>query len=367
MKMTVSAATLAAIVSLFLSACGGGGGTPPDVSDGGTPPPTLTVEQAQAAVSQEGIAPALLAGTGTPGFGSVTQSTNQDGAGATTDRARATFSSGPRLVVNIARRSGAAISLDTAQHTFIDFGTVAAPLPGRRFWSAGLLKHSASEFTLARVATDWASDDVTDYLAGGYWLHATGDIYNGRVNAAEAGAFVDGPEIRGTPNLPVTGTATYAGLASGVYAARYGSDPVTAAVPQGTNELGEFDGTLILLANFEAGSIWGEVSNIYLNYIGTTPSGEIYSRPREWSDYHLYLAPAQISSRGTFAGNQVTLTNPLLPISSTGSWGGRFSTRDDSAGNPRLVAGTLGGSGSTPGGATASFVGAFYGATPQFE
>ena len=44
-----------------------------------------------------------------------------------------------------------------------------------------------------------------------------------------------------------------------------------------------------------------------------------------------------------------------------------FSTVDDSAGNPRVVAGTLGGTGTTPGGSTASFVGAFFGATLQFE
>ncbi len=365
MKTIVSGAVLAAIILLLVSACGGGGsGTPPDVSGGEPPPVTLTVQEAQAAVSRVVLGVARRAGAGTPGFGSVTQSTNQGGSGVTTDRARATFASGPRLVVDVARRSGGALSLDTAHHT-IDYEIGTSSTTDRKFGSAAMLKHSASEFTLARVATDWASDDVTDYLAGGYWLHATGDIYNGRVTAAEMGAFVDGPEIRGTPSLPVTGTATYNGLAAGLYAARYGSDVPN--VPQGTNEIGEFEGNLRLLANFQTGSISGEVNNIYLSYIGETPGGVAYSGKNERSDYRLNLETAQIDSNGTFTGNDITLTNPFLSISSTGSWGGRFSTIDDSAGNPRVVAGTLGGSGTTSGGSVASFVGAFYGATPQFD
>lgn len=367
MKTTtaISGLALVAIASLFLSACGGGGnGAPPDVSGGGPPPVTLTVEEAQAAVSQRALAAAQRAGAGTPGFGSVTQSTNQDGSGVTTDRASATFASGPRLVVNVARQSGGALSLDTAQHT-IDYEIGTSSTTGRKFGSAAMLNHSASKFTLARVATDWASDDVTDYIAGGYWLHATGDIYNGRVTAAEMGAFVDGPEMRGISSLPITGTATYNGLAAGLYAARYGSDVPN--VPRGTNEIGEFEGNLRLRANFGAGSISGEVNDIYLSYIGETPGGVTFSGQDERSDYHLNLGTAQIDSNGTFTGNDATLTHPLLSINSTGSWGGRFSNIDDSAGNPRMVAGTLGGSGTTSGSSVASFVGAFYGATPQFE
>ena len=365
MRTIASGAALAAIFLPLLSACGGGGsGNPPDVSDGGPPPVTFTVEEAQAAVSRRVLEAAQRAGAGTPGFGSVTQSTNQDGSGVTTDRARATFVSGPRLVVDVARRSGGALSLDTAHHT-IDYEIGTSSITGRSFGSAAMLKHSASEFTLARVATDWASDDATDYLAGGYWLHATGDIYNGRVTAAEMGAFVDGPELRDPPSLPITGTATYNGLAAGLYAARYGSD--VPDVPRGTNEIGEFEGNLRMVANFGAGNISGAVNDIYLSYIGETPGGVAYSGQNERSDYRLNLGTAQIDSNGTFTGNDATLTHPLLSISSTGSWGGRFSTTDDSAGNPRLVAGTLGGSGTTSGGSIASFVGAFYGATPQFD
>ena len=353
--------TLACAAVLVLTACGGGSGgarsDPPEA------PSTLTANQAQGLASQRGLRAAQRAAGSFPRFGSVTQSTNRDGSGITTDRASTTFFAGPRLVVDITRRSGGTLSLDTAQHT-VDSDTVTSSVTGRESAQAVVFKHSASELTLGLVATDWSSDDHTDYLAGGYWLHATGDIYEGEVTSAEMGAFVDGPELRGTPNLPVTGTATYNGFAAGLYASRYGTD---ALVPAGTHELGEFSGDLSLTADFDAELVSGGVDNVHLSYIGTTPDGEIYVGVDEPTAYRVDLGTASFGSGGTFTGTDVTLNHPVLSINSEGSWGGRFSTVDDSAGNPRLVAGTLGGTGTTPGGSTSSFVGAFYGATPQFE
>ena len=353
--------------TLAFAGCGGGGGNvrpSDDDMDSGTPPTSsLTVDQAQKAIAKEGFQAAQQAAQNTPRFGSVTQSTNRDGAGVTTDQASTRFSPGPRLVVDIARRNGGTLSLDTDQHT-VAYDLDTSAVTGREFAQAVVLKHSASELTLGLVATDWSSDDSTDYLAGGYWVHATGDIYAGNVTHAEMGAFVDGPELRGTPDMPTLGTATYNGITAGLYAARYGTDT---AVPQGTHEIGEFSGNLALTADFAAGNISGAVNNVSLSYVTETPSGDIYTGLNEASYYRLNLGTTPFDSNGTFTGTDVTLTHPLLSIRSEGSWGGQFSTRDDSAGNPRLVAGTLGGTGTTPGGSTASFVGAFYGATSQFE
>ena len=349
------------VTVLVLAACGGGsgGGVRSDPSDVSS---TLTASRAQESASQSGLQAAQRAAGSFPRFGSVTQSANRDSVGVTTDSASTTFSAELGLVVSIDRRSGDTISLDTAQHT-VDRYTGISSVTDREFAEAVVLKHNASEFTLGLVATDWSSDDQTDYLAGGYWLHATGDIPAGDITSTEMGAFVDGPELRGAPNLPVTGTATFSGLAAGLYAARYGTD---ALVPSGTHELGEFSGDLSLTADFSEGHISGEVDNLDVNYVGTTPDGEVYVGLDE-TDYWLNLGVTSLGSGGTFTGSDVTLNHPVLPITSSGSWGGRFSTFDDSAGNPRLVAGTLGGTGTTLGGSTVSFVGAFYGATPQFD
>ena len=250
------------------------------------------------------------------------------------------------------RQGESSLSLDTSLHT-VDYEVGTSPVTGREFAEALVLKHNPSELTIGLVAADWDSTDPTDYLAGGYWLHATGDIYGGEINDAEMGAFVDGPELRGTPDMPLTGTATYDGRAAGLYASRYGTDG--GAVPRGTHELGEFSGDLSLTADFRASNISGVVDNIYLDYVVVAPSGA--SRLGSGAtDYRVNLGAAQFGSGGAFTGSNVTVTHPSVTARSEGSWGGKFSTTDDSAGNPRLVAGTLGGTATTPGGSTSSFL-----------
>ena len=347
-----------AALTLALAGCGGGGGgnvRPSDDMTPAPPPTTLSTDDAKRIVASSGLTAAQRVAAATPRFGSVTQSTNNA-------RASTTFSGEPRLVVNIAQ-GGGSISLDTARHTLL-YDLDMSSVTGRDYAQAVVLTHSASSLTLGLVATDWASDDLTDYLAGGYWIHATGDIYNGEVSVAEMGAFVDGPEIRGTPDLPALGTATYNGIAAGLYAARYGTD---AQVPQGTHELGEFFGDLSLTADFGAKRISGRVDNINLSYVSETPDGRVYVSVDEPHDYAINLGAASFGSNGRFTGNDVTVTHPFIIARSSGSWGGKFSTVDDRAGSPRLTAGTFGATGTTSGGSTSSLVGAFYGATPEFE
>ena len=77
------------------------------------------------------------------------------------------------------------------------------------------------------------------------------------------------------------------------------------------------------------------------------------------------LGAAPFGPDGTFAGSDVTITHPSFTAQTDGSWGGRFSTTDDSAGNPRVVAGTFGGAANTSGESEFTFVGAFFGATGE--
>ena len=64
-------------------------------------------------------------------------------------------------------------------------------------------------------ALAYNSADPSDYLAGGYWLHASGDIL-GTFDIDEAGAFADGPET--CPIVPQC---------------RSWGRPATAAMPRG--------------------------------------------------------------------------------------------------------------------------------------
>ena len=234
----------------------------PRLTSGSATPGTLRQAAAQAAA------------TATPTFGSVTQSSNQDEFGVSTDTASTTFSAGPpRLTVAIARQDGGTVILDTAEHTEesenLDGATEFAP--DRSSAWATLIDINASELSAARVLIVWSPSNSSDYLAGGYWFRATGDlfgedigiydVFTGAAGAAEIGAFVDGTELRGTPDLPITGTAAYDGLVGGLYAAQAGND---AQIEVGTIEMGEFDGDIALTANFDTQDISGTVDNIGL-------------------------------------------------------------------------------------------------------
>ena len=267
------------------------------------------------------------------------------------------------LDIVIDRAGGDSISLNTAQHS-LEGDTETSPVTGRQFTDALVYRHDASRFTLGRVAVDWAHDDPMDYLAGGYWIHATGDVDAGDISGAELGAFVDGPELRGTPSLPVTGTATYSGFAAGAFTAlrgiEYGHD-------EGRQDIGEFEADVSLTADFANATIAGSLDNIVVDYIATSPDGQVEAHGGESVGFGLTLGEVPIGANGTFDGTNLVLSHPRIPVATQGSWGGRFSTANDVDGNPRIVAGTVGGTGSTLGGTVVSFVGGFYGATGPLE
>ena len=324
--------------------------------------------------STPGLASAQAAATATPTFGSVTQSSNQDEFGVSTDTATTTFSPG-RLTLAIARQDGGTFLLDSAEHAKISENLDGATefFPDRAASRATLLDINAVELNSATVLVLWSPSDDSEYLAGGYWFRATGDlfgedieiyeVFTGDAGTAEIGAFVDGTELRGTPDLPITGTAAYDGIVGGMYAAQAGNDT---QIQAGTIEMGEFDGDIALTANFDTQDISGTVDNIYLNYTQFTPDGKSKIEESQ-TDYVMELGAAPFGSDGTFTGSDVTITHPELSVNTEGSWGGRFSTVDDSAGNPRVVAGTFGGAANTSGETEITFVGAFYGATDQIE
>ena len=348
----------------------GGGGEPGGGGPGGMGGHS-SASDAQADAADSGVDAAQGAASNDPAFGSVTQSSNQDANGVTSDHASATFTDdgGPKLVVTVTRADGSMLSLDSATDVFENEPfeeALDSPENGTSYAVGPLYRHTETEFTVAVVSVDWDSSDATDYLAGGYWLNATLDSASDEVVSAEIGAFVDGPEIRGTPDLPVTGTATYngIGLAGGVYAAEYGADLADADIPEGSDEIGAFVGDIELTADFGARNISGAVDNISLSFVTVAPSGEVLEEVDEEAvDYVLQLGMAPFGSGGTFTGTDVELTHPGLAFDTDGSWGGKFSTEDDSDGNPRLVAGTLGGNATSSGGTSAVFVGAFIGTT----
>ena len=109
----------------------------------------------------------------------------------------------------------------TSDDPRVAFGEIeSSPLPDHTYWGDGLLvDYDTDETTITYAVVSWNDNDPTDYLAGGYWLHFSGDVLGSNFTVDEAGAFVDGPEIdmANRPIMPSQGSATYLGEAEGLY------------------------------------------------------------------------------------------------------------------------------------------------------
>ena len=192
----------------------------------------------------------------------------------------------------------------------------------------------------------WLSSNLDDYGTFGYWLHASGDLL-GEFEIDEAGAFVDGPELSlsNRPDMPIQGTASYSGFAGGLYATEDS---------QGA-EIGEFEADMALTADFGSQTISGCAGC----------NGGTWLDGWYQTDYRIRLGATPFDSNGVFSGTSVRVEHPQeVFVTNSGAWGGMFSNVPDANGDPRLVAGTLGGEVSTADGSRGVFVGAYY-ATSQ--
>ena len=332
------------LAALALAACGGGGGGGGPVSSSNTE--TLGVSVADVQNTASMVSAASQAGSSLPAYGSVTQSANRDGvSGVSTDRASTEFD-GETFVLKVDRQSGTDLHLSSAEDYTVSYRYDRSPVPGHDSAADGyIIDYKPSETTIAYAAVSWLSSNTMDYGAFGYWLHASGDIL-GTYDIDEAGAFADGPEISmsNRPEMPVQGTASYSGYAEGLYA----SEDATGA------EIGGFSGDMALTADFAASTIGG--------CVGCNGGVSVNGVP---SEYLVRLGATPFESNGVYRGTSVTVEHPDIEfVSNSGAWGGMFSNVPDSSGDPRLVAGTLGGQASTADGSRAVFVGAYY-ATSQ--
>ena len=203
---------------------------------------------------------------------------------------------------------------------------------------------------LAVVTVRWNDGDDSDYLAAGWWMR---DDTFGR-NDVEAGAFFDGPELRGpvpdSMTLPLSGQAVYHGEAAGLYQTRSGvlCTAFPCDVPTSNGDAGEFAADAKLVANFARGDVEGCVGcqrgirftpAVYDLERGGVERGRAVTR-----DYLFWLHRAGFLESpytlGSFAGD-LTVVPLGGHAAGYGFWQGRFSNLPDSAGGPRLLGATL--------------------------
>ena len=331
---------LLSAITLGLAACGGGGSSSMMPT---TSAPQVPSADVQNALADSTLAAAARVASSLPAFGSVTQSANRSGVTqVTTDHAITTFD-GESFTLKVERLDGSSIHLSTDDDLVEGYRQGSSPISGHDTATRGYIV-STREKTVAWGVVSWDSTDPSDYLAGGYWATVSGDVLG--AFEVEAGAFADGPEISmsNRPEMPIQGTASYSGLAEGLFTA--------SQVGAGTTD-GIFKADMELTADFGSQTIDGCAGCGSASLDGTP------------TDYRVRLGATPFESNGVFRGTSVTIEHPNREfVSNSGAWGGMFSNVPDSNGDPRLVAGTLAGQATIADGSKAVFVGAFY-ATSQ--
>ena len=202
---------------------------------------------------------------------------------------------------------------------------------------------------LAVVSVRWNQGDNSDYLAGGWWVRDTSGS-----SKMEAGAFFDGPELRGSlpdsMTLPLSGQAVYYGEAAGFYKTQSGvlCKAFPCDIPTSDGAVGEFAADAKLVADFTRGDIEGCVGCQqgirFTSAAYDVDHGSIKRGRAVTKDYLFWLHRTGFLESpytlGTFRGD-LTVAPLGGHAAGYGFWQGRFSNLADSTGNPRLLGATL--------------------------
>ena len=389
-----------ALAVVMLSACGGGGGggsntasnMPEEQMPAPTDAPPGNLPDGYEQASDENLEATNLidsnpinsmsraafgqAATAKPKFGSVTQSSNVDALGFTTDTVAGTFD-GQEVQITVTQGDGGSFTFGTDSPAYFGRDFDLAEL---RRWSApthdsGQNSYHArtgdnGSFHADYIGVAWDSDNVADYVVWGYWLRSDGNPFSPDVEF-EIGAFVDAPGIDPDPNspldLPDSGTATYTGEAQGIYHHHYGPENIYGEEFINAVEIGQYVQPFELTVDFAQSSITvcgacTAKSRIYGDVV--TTAGTAYRTEGIETDYR-FEGSATLNPDGTFRSQQVTLINPVKTVTSfEGSMGGIFSRVLDSNGNPQTVTGTTGGKYENALGESGSYVGTFGAVSP---
>ena len=268
------------------------------------------------------------------------------------------------LRVYLALEDGRELSVNTLD----DVDSVeefVTPIPGHRGRAWRFEQDEEHGTSLVYAAVSYDADDPADYLMAGYWAYFP-DQHPPDLDPFDTVEYsiLDGPEIdpENPPELPVTGTASYAGLAGGVYSYAPG-----ATLEERHFVFDGFEGLVTLNADFGAGTVGGCIGCVgdlaVRTAIAPASRGNVQ---HDISDYEIHLGP-QPFGNGHFDNGTATVHHPVRDVTdSAGGWGGSLSNLPDDAGDPRIVTGFAGASFEEADDSIGHFFGSFVGISEVF-
>ena len=248
----------------------------------------------------------------------------------------------------------------------------ATPIPGHRAWAGTFLRETPAGTSVAHSLLSWDPEDPTDYIVFGWWTQFPGQHPPElSFEESEQYALIDGPELDHgvVPEVPVEGTASYFGQAGGLYTYEAGSDW---GEDEGASVIDEYVGIFTLTADFADGTLRGSIGCVgdlvtQRAHFGVVLGRELRDVQATAADYELHLATAIVREDGTFERDRLTVRHPERTITqSEGDWGGTLSSRQDTDGHPRLVAGFTGVEFQESDGSEGLFIGSFLGLSAPF-
>ncbi len=279
---------------------------------------------------------------------------------------------GANLRVFVTLDDGTVASVNTTDDV-LQTAPGVTPMPGHQAQTWTFLKVAEDGTSVAHSLLSWDPGNPTDYLMFGWWAqfhdqHPPDLSFRG----AERFAIIDGPELDHgvAPQLPAEGTATYIGPAGGLYTYEAGSD---GGEEEGGFVIEEYQGAVTLTADFADGTLRGCIGCLgdlvtRRVHFGVFLGEELMDVQAVAADYELHLATAIIREDGLFERDSVTVRHPERTIThSEGEWGGALSSRQDTDGNPRLVAGFSGVFFEESDGSEGEFFGSFLGLSGPFS
>lgn len=246
--------------------------------------------------------------------------------------------------------------LDSTSHAVMN-GLPKRSLPPSSFrrhnmrrWT--LFNADDSDFAFANVTATWHNERPgKEDLVAGYWICSNG-------NSLKIGSFVEGPELLMSPNIPEKGQAIYTGYMSGMHTYYYGPNwlgVTQGRITEGVKEVGEFIAPMVLVADFDKGTLRGCVAcveNLETSGFGVDAQGQYFYPPdglyTDLSFNSSSFEPVRITEAGIFQGTdfKFRLNNPargfdLPSTGSSGAWQGKFSGLSAEDGNPRGITGSI--------------------------
>ena len=278
---------------------------------------------------------------------------------------------GAKLRLFVTLDDGTEVSVNTTDDVYEELPG-RTPMPGHQAQAWTFLKVTGAGTSLAHALLSSDPDNPGDYLVFGWWAEFPDQRPPLSLKGSERFRLVDGPELDHgiVPQEPSDGTATYVGPAGGLYTYEAGSDW---GEDEGEFVIDEYQGTVTLTADFMDGTVKGCIGCVgdlvtQRAHFGVFLGEELRDLGAIAKDYELHLATAIFREDGMFERDRVTLRHPDRTVSlSEGDWGGALSSRQDTDGNPRLIAGFSFVYFEESDGSAGAFSGSFLGLSERFR